>query len=246
MANVSSEVVFGMLFLTLSGANVDFLGRELRWRTYSTKEALATTRRVELVGKKEFVAAALDPEHETYVVHVASLSSTPLAFLDVHPSRRPQVSGLIAVKASTKISAKYSDFADVFSPDLAFELPEHIGINDHAIELVNGQQPSYGPIYSLEPVELETLKAYIETNLANGFIRPSKSPAGAPILFDRKSDGSFRLCINYRGLNNLTIKNWYPLPLIGESLDRLGRAKRFTQLDFTNAYHRMRIRKGDE
>ena len=95
-------------------------------------------------------------------------------------------------------------------------------------------------------MELETLKAYIETNLANGFIRPSKSPAGAPILFDRKSNGSLRLCVDYRGLNNLTIKNRYPLPLIGESLDRLGRAKRFTQLDLTSAYHRMRIREGDE
>ena len=93
---------------------------------------------------------------------------------------------------------------------------------------------------------METLKTYIKTNLANGFIRPSKSPAGAPILFDRKPDGSLRLCVDYRGLNNLTIKNRYPLPLIGESLDRLGRAKRFTQLDLTNAYHWMRICEGNE
>ena len=93
---------------------------------------------------------------------------------------------------------------------------------------------------------METLKTYIKTNLANGFIRLSKSPAGAPILFDKKPDGSLRLCVDYRGLNNITIKNQYPLPLIGESLDRLGRAKRFTQLDLTNAYHRMRIREGDE
>ena len=117
------------------------------------------------------------------------------------------------------------DFTDVFSPDLTSELSKNTGINNHAIELVEGQQPPYGPIYSLGLVELETLKAYIETNLANGFIRPSKSLAGAPILFERKLDGSFQLCVNYRGLNKLTIKNWYPLPLIGESLDRLGRAK---------------------
>ncbi len=107
-------------------------------------------------------------------------------------------------------------------------------------------QPPYGPIYSLGPVELETLKAYIENNLASDFIRPSKSPVGIPILFDMKPDGSLRLCIDYRGLNNLTIKNRYLLPLVGESLDRLGRARRFTKLDLTNAYHRMRIRKGDE
>ena len=114
---------------------------------------------------------------------------------------------MIAKEAPTKVPAEYSDFADVFSPDLAFELPEHNGINDHVIELVKGQQPPYGPIYSLGPVELETLKAYIETNLANGFISPSKSPVSAPILFDRKSDDSLRLCVDYQGLNNLTIKN---------------------------------------
>ena len=249
VANVSPEVVLGMPFLTLSGADVDFSGRELRWRTYTTEEVLPTTRRVELVGKKEFAAAALDPESETFVVHIASLSSdaSPSSSpLDVHPSRRPQISGLIAKEAPTTVPAEYSDFADVFSPDLASEFPEYTGINDHAIELVEGQQPPYGPIYSLGPVELETLKAYIETNLANGFIRPSKSPAVAPILFDRKLDGPLRLCINYQGVNNLTIKNRYPLLLIEKSLDRLGRVKRFTQLDLTSAYHQMRIRKEDE
>ena len=137
-----------------------------------------------------------------------------------------------------KVSAEYSDFADVFSPDLIFELLKHIGINNRAIKLVNGYHQSlYRPIYSLDPVELETLKVYIETKLANRFIKPSKSPAVASILFERKTNGFLRLCINYRGLNNLTIKNRYPFPLIGELLDRLGRARRFIQLDFTSIYH---------
>ena len=104
---------------------------------------------------------------------------------------------MIVEEALTKVLTEYLDFADVFSPDLASELPEHTGINDHVIELVDGQQPPYGPIYSLGPVELEILKAYIETNLANGFIRPSKSPVGASILFGRKSDGSLQLCVDY-------------------------------------------------
>ena len=137
------------------------------------------------------------------LTHVASLTSSA----GVHPSRRPQIAGLIAEEAPTKVPVEYADFADVFSPDLASELFEHTGINDHAIELVDGQQPPYGPIYNPGPVELETLKAYIETYLANGFIRPSKSPAGAPILFDRKSDGSLRLCVWSR--NNLTMKKRY-------------------------------------
>ena len=248
VANVSPEVVFEMPFLTLSGADIEFLGRELRWRTYSTEEALPTTRCVELVGKKEFAAAALDPEHKTYVVYVGSVSfdALPSSSLDIYPSRKPQVSDLIAEKAPTKVLTKYSDFADVFSSDLASELSAHTGINDHAIELVDGQPPPYRPIYNLRLVALETLKAYIETNQANRFIRSSKSPASALILFDWKSDGSLRFYINYRGLNNLTIKNRYPLPLIGESLDRLGRARRFTQLDLTSAHYQMRIREENE
>ena len=228
MTNISLELVFGMSFLTLSSADIDFSGWELRWRTYITKEALPTIKCIELMGKKEFVAVALDPEYEIYIVYVASLSSTSLIVLDVYLSQRLQISGLIAEEAPMKVPIKYSDFADVFSPDLASELSKHTGINDHAIKLVDGQQPPYRSIYSLKPVELETLKAYIETNLANEFIRPLKSPANAPILFDRKLDGSLRLCVDYQSLNNLTIKNWYSLPLIGKSLDRLGRAKQFT------------------
>ena len=101
----------------------------------------------------------------------------------------------------------------------AVELPENTRMNEHVIELEEGKQPPFRLIYSLGPVELEMLKTYIETNLANGFIRPSKSLAKAHILFDWKPDGSLRLCVDYWGLNNITIKNRYPLSLIGESLD---------------------------
>ncbi len=126
------------------------------------------------------------------------------------------------------------------------ELSENTGINKYAIELMNGKQLPYGPIYTLNLMKLQTLKTYIETHLKTRFIWPSKSPAGTSILFDKKPDGSLCLCVHYQSLNNFIIKNRYLLPLIGEFLDRSGRAKRFTQLDLTNAYHRMRIRKGDK
>ncbi len=226
LANVSPDIVLEMLFLTMRNADVDFQARDLQWRSYTIEEVLPTTRRVELIGKKEFVAAALDPEHDAFVVHVAALSID--SGDEVHPSRRAQIAHLKANEASTEVPSEYADFADVFSPKLAAELPEHTKINDHAIELVDDWQPPYGPTYSLGPVELETLKAYIKNNLASGFIRPSKSFAGAPILFDKKPDGSLTLCVDYQALNNLTIKNWYPLPLVGESLDLLCRARRFT------------------
>ena len=143
MANVSPDVVLKMPFLTLSDADIDFSGQKLRWKIYTAKKALPTTRRVELVGKKEFAAIALDLESETFVVYVASLSSdaspssSPLK-LNVYPSRRPQLSNLIAKKALTKVLAEYSDFANLFSLELASKLRKHTGINNHAIELVDG------------------------------------------------------------------------------------------------------------
>ena len=145
-----------------------------------------------------------------------------------------------------KVLDEYLDFAKVFSEEKALVLPKRTELNEYAIDLRDGKQPLYGPIYNLGPVKLETLKIYIETYLKTGFIRPSKSPAGAPILFNKKPDGSFCLCVNYWGLNNFTIKNQYLLPLIGESLDRLGWAKKFTQLDPTSAYYQIRIKGGDE
>ena len=113
-------------------------------------------------------------------------------------------------------------------------LLKHTEINEHALKLKNGKQPPYEPIYSLDPEELKTLKTYIKTNLANDFIQPLKSPASAPILFIDKLNSSFRLCINYQGPNNLTIKNRYSLLLINESLNQLEQAKHFTQLDLTS------------
>ena len=160
------------------------------------QETLLTTKDIELVKKKKFAAEVFHPEYETYIVYIAYFSSTPLIvfldsiLLDIHPFWRPQISGLIAKKISTKI-LNDANFANIIFLDLASELPEHTKINNHAIKLVDGQQPPYVPIYSLRPVELKTLKAYIKTNLANGFIRLSKSPTGALILFDWKPDVFF-------------------------------------------------------
>ena len=115
----------------------------------------------------------------------------------MHPLKKAQVVYLKADEALTKVSSEYANFADVFSPKLAIKLSKHTGINDHAIQLVDDQQPPYNSIYSLSPIELEMLKAYIKNNLANGFIGPFMSPAKALILFDKKPDGSLRLYVDY-------------------------------------------------
>ena len=171
-----------------------------------------TTRQIERIGKKEFVVAALDPEHEAFVVHVVTLSVD--SGDEMHPLRRTQIAHLKADKAFSEVPSKYADFADIFSLKLAAELPKHTRINDYAIELVDDRQPPYGPIYSLGPIELEILKVYIKNNLVSSFIKPSKSPARAPIFFDKKPDSSLSLCVDYQGFNNLTIKNQYLISLV--------------------------------
>ena len=117
---------------------------------------------------------------------------------------------------------KYLDYANIFSEKKDFLLLECTNLNKHTIKLEDDKQPPYRLIYSLRPVKLEILKTYIETYLKTGFIRPAKSPVGALILFDKKPNCSFYLCIDYRGLNNLIIENQYLLPLISESVDHLG------------------------
>jgi transposase InsO family protein len=152
---------------------------------------------------------------------------------------------LVAAIAEEELPPEYSQFEDVFDGRLAGVIPlnsEH----DHAIELEEGKVPPHMPIYNLSQNELTVLREYIADALEKGWIRPSKSPAGAPILFVPKADGSLRLCVDYRGLNRITIKNRYPLPLISELLDRFSRAKVFSKLDLRDAYHRLRIREGDE
>ncbi len=135
LVNVKPDIVLGMPFLTLSNAGVNFQARNLQWRSYTTRNVLPTTKRVELIGKKEFAAAALNPEHKAFVVYIAVLRID--SGDEVHPSRRAQIAHLKADEAPSKVPGEYTDFADIFSPKLAAELPEHTGINDDAIKLVD-------------------------------------------------------------------------------------------------------------
>ena len=214
------ELILEIPFLKISNADVSFGKKTLTWKTYTTNKALSTTKRVQIINKKDFVIVVLNINSETFVVYVIiqEQERMPVHF-EKQAQIEAQVGALLFNKTSTEVSVEYSNYSDVFLAEYAAKLLENTGINEYAIKLKEGKQILFEPIYSLGPVELETLKTYIKTNLANGFIRSSKSPTKAPILFDRKPDGSLRLCVDYRGLNNLTIKNRYLLPLIGESLD---------------------------
>ena len=221
MADTKYEVILGMLFLKISNTDIAFGEGTLMWKFYTTSKALLTTKQVQLVDQKEFVMAALDMDSKTFIGYMAICE---LEKMIIDPGRKTQIEAqsgaqvraLLFNKASTKIPAEYSDYNNVFSTKNTVELLENIGINEHAIKLEEDKQPSFRSFYSLGPVKLETLKTYIKTNWTNGFILLSKSLARAPISFDKKPDGSLYLYVDYQGLNNITIKNQYPLPLIGK------------------------------
>ncbi|KAL2004477.1 hypothetical protein VTN00DRAFT_3479 [Thermoascus crustaceus] len=122
------------------------------------------------------------------------------------------------------VPKEYWDFQDVFKERGKGQLPEHQPW-DHEIPLKPGAQPAFKPIYPLSEKAHQALREYIEKNLERGYIQYSTLPAGYPILFVPKKNGKLRLCVDYRHLNDITIKNRYPLPLISELQDRLHKAK---------------------
>jgi len=143
------------------------------------------------------------------------------------------------------IPLEYRDYADVFSKAKASELPPHRDY-DLKIELEEGTSPPLGTLYSLSLVELSALRTFIDENLNTGFIRPASSSHAALVLFVKKKDGSLRLCVDFRGLNKITKKDRYPLPLISDLLDSPSHAKIYSKIDLRHAYHLVRIAPGDE
>ena len=121
------------------------------------------------------------------------------------------------------------DFPDVFPEELP-GLPPNRDI-EFAIDLVPGTEPISKAPYRMAPAELRELKDQLQDLLEKGFVRPSVSPWGAPVLFVKKKDGSLRLCIDYRELNKVTICNRYPLPRIDDLFDQLAGAKWFSKID---------------
>ena len=144
--------------------------------------------------------------------------------------------------AEARLKHLLGKFKRVFK-DLPNGLPPDRGVH-HTIDLTEKKTPFKHP-YRLSPKELEEAKKQIADLLAKGFIQPSQSPFGAPILFVQKKDGSLRMCIDYRGLNAITSRNRYPLPNIQDLLDKFSGATVFSSLDLASGYHQIRINEED-
>ncbi|KAJ9541425.1 hypothetical protein OSB04_027931 [Centaurea solstitialis] len=136
-----------------------------------------------------------------------------------------------------------SEYPDVFPEDLPGIPPEREV--EFGIDLVPGAAPVARTPYRLAPPELQELSNQLQELSAKGFIRPSSSPWGAPILFVKKKDGSLRMCIDYRELNKVTIKNRYPLPRIDDLFDQLQGASWFSKIDLRSGYHQLKVKEAD-
>ncbi|GJZ81565.1 reverse transcriptase domain-containing protein [Tanacetum coccineum] len=149
---------------------------------------------------------------------------------------------LISAKTKEKTQEEIvvvRDFLEVFSDDLSgLSLVREI---EFQIELIPGTMSVGKSPYRLAPSELEEFLGQLKELQDKGFIRPNSSPWGAPVLFVKKKDGSFRMCIDYRELNKLTIKNRYPLPKIDDLFDQLQGSQYFSKIDLRSGYHQLRV-----
>ena len=135
------------------------------------------------------------------------------------------------------------DFPDVFPYDL-LDLPLEMEV-EFTIDLVLGTNPISKAPYRMAPIELKELKVQLQELLDKGFIRLIVSPWGAPVLFVKNKDGSMRLCIDYRELNKVTMRNKYPLPRIDDLFDQLQGACVFSKIDLCSWYHQLRVKSED-
>src|SRR5258707_5538506 len=170
-----------------------------------------------------------DPGTSTFVISTTNLNPSQAA----------------ATKILDSIPAEYHEFRDVFSGEKVGTLALHRPY-DLQINVKEGVKPIHRPIYSLSPPELAALREFLEEHTRNGFICPSKSPWGSPVLFVKKKDSSLHLCVDFHALNRVTEKDRYPLLLISDLLMSPAPARIYSKIDLKHAYHLVCIAKGDE
>jgi hypothetical protein len=144
-----------------------------------------------------------------------------------------------------RLPAYIRDYSDVFSLRKADKLPPHRSY-DHKIRLTSNKKLPFGKIYSISREELQALRDWLDENLRKGFIRPSSSPITSPVLFIKKPGGGLRLYMDYRALNEVSVKDRYPLPLIKETLNNLEGMKYFIKINIISAFNNVRMKEGHE
>ncbi|KAJ9520744.1 hypothetical protein QJQ45_007613 [Haematococcus lacustris] len=197
-------------------------------------------------GKKHTLRAPpapRDPDLDRFTISTAGLRTAvrekqPMFMVSITPATPTE--SPVETHQVMDCTPVLKDFAPVFPEDLPAGLPPERAV-DHRIDLEPNKRPPVRSTYAMSTCELAELKRQITEMQEKGFIRPSTSPYASGVLFVRKKDGTFRMCIDYRPLNRITIKNKYPLPRVDNLLDRLHGATIFSKIDLRQGYHQIRI-----
>jgi hypothetical protein len=189
--------------------------------------------------ENDVLLAYMDDIEENNEVWINAKTSNSIEFHLQHDEKKDNL------PLEEQIPKEYHEYLDVFDENKADRFPESSPW-DHKIELKEGFQPKSFKTYNLTPEEQTELDKFLKENLEKGYIRPSQSPMASPFFFVKKKDGKLRPCQDYRYLNDWTIKNAYPLPLISEIMDKLKGSQYFTKLDIRWGYNNIRIKGGDE
>lgn len=239
-------MILGKKWLEDQDAVIHSKEQRLELRKFGTSVYSVKCWRQKFTGVKDPKAASMNMMSSL----VKAIPVCKASLEDVNKALRTKPS-LILDEVRARLPKEVTDFAHLFADDNgANDLPPLRGNLDHAINLrhENGKllQPPWGPLYSMSREELLVLRKTLTELLAKGWIRPSSSAAASPVLFAKKPNGGLRFCVDYRGLNAITVPDRYPLPLFKETLRQLSKAQWFTKLDVKSAYHRVRVREGDE
>ena len=191
---------------------------------------------ISLIGAAAFACASKLPGAMSFTLYIHAEDAKLRSAATSPPVDTPNMAS---------VPAAYHNFANVFSEAKATTLAPHRKY-DLSIDLEEGASPPLGTVYSLSQTELGALQMFIDEHLSYSFIKQSTSTHGAPVLFICKKDGSLCLCVDYRGLNKLTKKDHYPLPLISDLLDSPSKAKIYSKIDLCHTYHLVCIAEGDE
>jgi hypothetical protein len=187
----------------------------------------------------DFIDTCMRATEENSGEHLRAVKDSDI---EKYMTPKPELSKEQIIK---KLPEWLTDMNEAFLPQIANQLPPRRAW-DHKIELLPGKEPPYIKNRPFSPKELQVVRKWLDDNLDKGFIRESRSRSAAPLLLASKPGGGVRICQDYRGLNNVTIKNQYPLPLIRETLDALCNAKVYTKLDIIAAFNKLRIAEGHE
>jgi hypothetical protein len=218
------DVILGMDWLSKYGASIDCRLKEVVFRPPDAEEFKFCGSRVRATPP---ILSAIQARK-----WVKDGAQAYLAYVMAKPEVEAKLEDIPVVR----------DFPDVFAKISGLPPDREV---EFTIELMPGTQPIHKAPYRMAPTELRELKEQLQELLDRGFIRPSVSPWGAPVLFVKKKDGSMRMCIDYRELNKVTIKNKYPLPRIDDLFDQLKGASVFSKIDLMSGYHQLKVRDED-